>query len=131
MNDLNLEDKPELSQPVDEANDIINQFIEKLDKVKIDKWIIIYVYKDNSLLRLEKICCCWILWICTYFQFTSCSRMLKFFPSRRINCSSTILSWHDRLKIYIYVLLILIFNLAHVNHPYLLNFKRLIPLTVF
>jgi len=37
MNDLNLEDKPELSQPVDEANDIINQFIEKLDKVKIDK----------------------------------------------------------------------------------------------
>ncbi|CAD8182449.1 unnamed protein product [Paramecium octaurelia] len=37
MKDLNLEDKPELAEPVDEAQDEINQFITKLEKVTIEK----------------------------------------------------------------------------------------------
>lgn len=35
MKDLNLEDKPHLANPVDEATDEINQFINKLEKVSI------------------------------------------------------------------------------------------------
>lgn len=37
MKDLNLEDKPELAQQVEENADLINQFIEQMDKVKIEK----------------------------------------------------------------------------------------------
>lgn len=64
MKDLNLEDKPHLANPVDEATDEINQFINKLEKVSIvDKWFLnmfsykyyivyIYIIKINIIFLL-------------------------------------------------------------------------------